>query len=248
MDNIKNHFLEEDSCNSLYEQLWSLYFDQNKYHCVGIIELNHALVNAMEKKDADIDFDNIPPLAFMKMEKIPQEEEASLNFLSDISIVSICPNIYLFLEAVHEGKSDEIKQFHLNVYERIQKFISTDKHFDSLDRVNKPFQWKATEKGFLINQHGQKILKFSDPLLAYWVSIVGSQFSHVFQFIFQQTLNKIGASSMMSFGADGSITMTNMELEAIKNTKESYEHAKTLLKELKWDIYQNRYNMKIFLE
>ena len=233
----------------LSDQLWTVYFDSYKFHCIGILELSNDFL----KKMSSVDFDKDPPMAFMKMAKMPEDREAYLNMLTDLLIIACCPNIFLFLEALHENKSQEIQDFHMNVYERTQKSISpslykgSGEDFKSLDRVNKPFKWTSNEKGFLINQHGQKIIKFADPKLAKWVSLAGSQFAPLFGFVFGKTLARIGAGPMISM-KDGSVSLDTMEGKAERETKESYLEMKEMLKDLDWDIYKNLKNMKIFLE
>lgn len=233
----------------LSDQLWTVYFDSYKFNCIGIVELSNDFLKQMNT----VDFDKNPPMAFMKMAKMPEDREAYLNMLTDLLVIASCPNIYLFLEALHENKSKEIQDFHMNVYERTQKSISpslykgSGEDFASLDRVNKPFKWTANEKGFLINQHGQKIIKFSDPKLAKWVSIAGSQFAPLFCFVFGKTLARIGAGPMISMNG-GKASVETMEGKAQRETKEPYLEMKEMLKDLDWDIYKNLKNMKIFLK
>jgi hypothetical protein len=52
-----------------------------------------------------------------------KDNEDRVNFGVDLTLVSIVPNIYLFLEAVYEGLSDEIKEYHFKVCENIIKYI-----------------------------------------------------------------------------------------------------------------------------
>lgn len=242
-------FDEEDlTQTNLGQQLWSIYFDKEKFHCIGVVELSYEFITRKQK----VDFERKQPLGFISMKKLTDDEEANLNLLTDLFIVSVCPNIFLFLEAFHENKPQAVQDFHLNVYENMQKFISRGLQgpkFPSLDRVNKPFQWTFNEKGYVINQYGKKIIKFEEPKLAQWVSIVGSQFSDVFQFVFQKTLSKIGAGPMLSINSSGGFTMTTMSSEAEQRTRKPYLQLKQLNKEIQsWNVHDNLKAMKIYLE
>jgi hypothetical protein len=240
------------------DQLWTMYFDMEKYHCMGILEMDTSFINAISRGEAKVDFDNRRPLAYISFEKVPQEQEEKLNFMIDWAIASIAPNLYLLMEALHEDKSEEVVNYHLAVYNRIHNFISTElgsdtrklkSQYPSLDRVNKPFQWKYTKSGWLVNQHDQKIIKFDDPELAKWVSIAGSQFSHLFHLEFQRTLNMAGfGGPMISIGSGGQMNMSFMGDKATTETEEPYQMLKEMLPNLKWSLQDNLKNMKIFLE
>lgn len=230
-------------------QLWSLYYDTEKHHCIGLVELSDSILNHEEL----IDFDKKMPLAYKNLEKIPfDNNEAYQNILIDLLVISACPNIYLFLEALYEGKPQHILDFHLNAYDNIQKSIGeykTDpeaKIYPSLDRINKKFSWSYNSKGYIINQYGQKVVRFIDPKLAQWVSLVGSQFSTIFQLFFVKSLNKSEfAESMISIDMDNHSLYSDGEKES---TYQSYLKMKELLPQLKWDINKNLKNMRIFLE
>lgn len=220
-------------------QLWSLYYDTKKYHCIGIVELSDSILNNNEL----IDFDKKMPLGYKNLDKIPfDNNEAYQNIFIDLLVISACPNIYLFLEALYEGKSQYVLDFHLKAYEKIQLSIGEYKKdpeakiYSSLDRINKKFSWTYNSKGYLINQYGQKVVRFIDPKLAQWVSIVGSQFFNVFQLFSLKSFNKLEFENTIIF-------------EKYKeSTYQSYLEMKNLLPQLKWDINNNLARMKIFLD
>lgn len=257
----------KENLGNLSQQLWSIYFDVDKYNCIGLIELNQTYLYNQDK----VDFDRKPPLAFLKLENLPEEEEPRLNILVDLSIISICPNIFLFLEAIHENKSDEIIDFHLNVFDGIQKFISEDEElrrkYPTLDRIHKPFKWIANKHGYIINQHGQKVVKFRDPNLARWVSMVAGQFHQLVNFNAKKKQandepeeTEPMFSSMGGGGGRGGSLINGLNANAraggpngpgglnrqmVKYTVQSYQELKQLNKDLIWNIHDNLHKMKI---
>lgn len=265
---IKDNSMSKDEVKKhMNDQLWSMYIDTEKHFCIGMLELSE---NFFSKNEA-IDFDKTMPLAYLPLQKLPEEPEAVANIIVDITNIAACPNIYLLLEAIHENKPEKVADFHLKAFFKFKKNCSpnhTNLEFASLDRISKKNNWSVNNKGFVLNHFGQKLIKFIDPKLAQWVSLVGSHFYNVAcidaetrfgvkskSYIPGNAVSDIkqlmSAISYLAGDEDDDRDNTDVQVNYDKlraDTKVSYLQMKELLKDTKWDIYQNLKNMKIFLE
>lgn len=257
MDQVKKH---------MNDQLWSMYIDTEKHFCIGILEISEGFFK--EKKP--IDFDEKMPLAYLPLQKLPENEEASANIILDITNIAACPNIYLLLEAIHENKPESIADFHLKAFYKFKKNSSgkiRKLEFASLDRTNKKCNWTANNNGYVINHYGQKLIKFIDPKLAQWVSLVSSQFYNIASIDAEQRFGVkkgkyipggavsevdelMSAISYLSGQKDlQEDTEVEVDYKKLKqDTREDYLKMKELLKDTKWNINENLKNMNIFVE
>lgn len=260
----KKAISKEEVKKNMNNQLWSMYIDTEKHFCIGMIELT---ANLFEDNKL-IDFDQHMPLAYLPIKKLPENNESSANIIQDITNIAACPNIYLLLEAIHEDMPESIADFHLKAFYKFKKAVSpslTKLEFPSLDRTSKKCNWTSNSQGYVINHYGQKIIKFIDPNLAQWVSLVGSQFYNVACIDAEKRfgvkkekyipggpvseINQLMSAIKYLAGEDidddeeDNAQVDYVKLKAV--TREVYLKIKELNKNLKWDIQQNLRNMNI---
>lgn len=248
-----------DTYDYMKDQLWSVYFDTDKHNCIGIIELSKQ----MFENNSLGNFDKNMPLAYIDIAKLPENEEAKLNIICDLIIISACPNMFLLLQAIHEQKSSEIIEFYFKSFNKFKKAIQSNNdasYYESLERFSQSSVWTSNNKGYLINQYGQKVARFIDPNLAKWVSLIGSQFSLLSKFKntidhdhfneeVTKSMNEVNRVLRQLVGNEKFDQETNNGLLNIqKQTKSIYLELKKSLDNLDWDIYKNLKNMEIFLE
>lgn len=247
-----------ETYSQMKDQLWSIYFDTEKHGCIGIIELSKELFD----NNSFGDFDKNMPLAYIDITTLPENEEAKLNILCDLIIISACPNMFLLLQAIHENKSQETIDFYYKAFCKFKNSIQSnieESHYESLERVHKSFVWNNNTKGYLINQYGQKVVRFIDPKLAKWVSLIGSQFSIISKFKpslqnsynseVQESMNEVNHVLKQLMGNEKFNAEINKNISSLKHeTKIVYSELKKSLPDLDWNIDINLAKMKIFLD
>lgn len=214
-------------------QLWRVCIDDVKYHCVGLI----ALDDKIAKDETLIDFDFYPPLATRK--KFPKDKEAYMNIMVDLQILSFVPNLYLFLEGIHQEKAPYFIDFHFQVFAEYQRILSTWNEYPSLDRTRNDLSWKTDENGYIYNQYGQKIIHFVDNNLAAWVALVANQYHHIKLYEKEKSFENI-----LSYNEQDAKSISPLKELKLK-TKKDFTTLQQQLLFVDWSPYKNMLKLNI---
>lgn len=231
---------EQINSSPIARQLWCIRFPDEEGAGMGVIKMQKDFLIAMDDNSEKKDTSNY--VCQFDSDYEPKDEEDWMDFkmnsFIDTNIVTIVPNMFLFLEALFEDYDSTVADYHLSVYKANLAFIDSDKKmqetYPSIKRVDQPFTWTANEEGYLFNHLGRQFMYFEDVKLAKFVALAASQYYSIHFSVMQEQLLSLGMGTGFMIGGGGLGLISNRTAELSYN---AYLEMKQLIADMNWDLH-----------
>lgn len=234
---------EQINASPISKQIWCIRFPDEEGAGMGVIQMEKDfLVASDEAEDQSEKKDVSNYVGVFDSDYEPKDEndwmDFKMNSFIDTNIVTIVPNMFLFLEAIFENQGKHVEDYHLSVYKSNLAFIDSDKKmqetYPSIKRVDQPFTWTSNEEGYLFNHLGRQFMHFEDSKMAKFVALVASQYYSIHFSVMQEKLRSLDLGTGFVFGSGGMSLIGNKTKEL---SHAPYLEMKQLIKDMNWDLH-----------